>query len=93
MPAMEGVNQPAGFSHLMGGYDAGYYGYLWSRVYAVNIVDRFNDDGMTNRTTGMAYRRTVLERGNMADGMVLLTNFLGDEPGIEPLYRFLGIEQ
>jgi len=90
---MEGVNQPAGFSHLMGGYDAGYYGYLWSRVYAVNIVDRFNDDGMTNRTTGMAYRRTVLERGNMADGMVLLTNFLGDEPGIEPLYRFLGIEQ
>jgi len=92
MPAMEGDNQPAGFSHLMGGYDAGYYSYLWSKVYAMNIVDRFEEDGMTNRTTGMAYRTAILEQGNMADGMVLLTNFLGEEPGIEPLYRYLGIE-
>ncbi len=92
IPAIEGTQQPASFSHLMGGYDAGYYSYLWSKVYAMNIVERFKEDGMTNRTTGMAYRRTVLERGNMADGMVLLTDFLGEEPGIEPLYRFLGIE-
>ncbi|MCQ1539099.1 Zn-dependent oligopeptidase [Methanocalculus taiwanensis] len=92
MPAIEGTQQPASFSHLMGGYDAGYYGYLWSKVYAMNIVERFKEDGMTSRTTGMAYRRTVLERGNMADGMVLLTDFLGEEPGIEPLYRFLRIE-
>ncbi len=93
IPAIEGTQQPASFSHLMGGYDAGVYGYLWSKVYAMNIVDRFAEDGMTNRTTGMTYRRTVLERGNMADGMVLLTDFLGEEPGIEPLYRFLGIEK
>ncbi len=93
IPAIEGTQQPASFSHLMGGYDAGVYSYLWSKVYAMNIVDRFAEDGMTNRTTGMTYRRTVLERGNMADGMVLLTDFLGEEPGIEPLYRFLGIEQ
>ncbi len=92
IPAPEGTQQPASFSHLMGGYDAGYYSYLWSKVYAMNIVDRFEEDGMTNRTTGMEYRRTVLEQGNMDDGMVLLTDFLGEEPGIEPLYRFLGIE-
>lgn len=92
IPLPDGIHQPASFSHLMGGYDAGYYGYLWSKVYAMNIVDRFIEDGMTNRTTGMAYRTTILEQGNMADGMVLLTNFLGEEPGIEPLYRHLGIE-
>jgi thimet oligopeptidase len=93
IPAIEGTQHPASFSHLMGGYDAGYYSYLWSKVYAMNIVERFKEDGMTNRTTGMTYRRTVLERGNMADGMVLLTDFLGEEPGVGPLYRFLRINE
>ncbi|WP_342676354.1 M3 family metallopeptidase [Methanofollis sp. UBA420] len=87
-----GTHQPASFEHLMGGYDAGYYGYLWSKVYALDIVDEFKEDGMTNQTLGMAFRDEVLSRGNMEDGMVLLENFLGREPGPEALYRHLGIE-
>jgi thimet oligopeptidase len=89
---LPGTHQPASFEHLMGEYDAGYYGYLWSKVYALNIVDEFKEDGMTNRTLGMRFRDEVLSRGNMEDGMVLLENFLGREPGPEALYRHIGIE-
>jgi len=92
-PAVTGTHQPASFSHLMGGYDAGYYGYLWSKVYALNVLDTFEHEGMTNTTTGMRFRNDVLSRGNMEDGTVLLTNFLGHEPGVGPLYTYLGIPQ
>ena len=90
-PVLAGTHQPAGFGHLMGGYDAGYYGYLWSKVYALNVVDTFRHDGMTNATTGARFKNDVLSRGNMEDGTVLLTDFLGHEPGTGPLYTYLGI--
>lgn len=87
-----GTHQPASFGHLMGGYDAGYYGYLWSKVYALNIVNAFKETGMTNRTLGMKFREEILSKGNMDDGMVLLERFLGKEPGPEALYEYLGIQ-
>lgn len=87
----EGTHQPASFGHLMGGYDAGYYGYLWSKVYALTIVNVFKEKGMTNQTLGMKFRDEILSRGNMEDGMVLLKKFLGREPGTEALYEYLGI--
>ena len=46
---------------------------------------------MTNRTTGMKFRQTILERGNMEDGTVLLENFLCREPGVDALYTRIGI--
>lgn len=91
MPPIAGTHQPAQFNHLMDGYDAGYYGYLWSKVYALGIVEEFKKDGMTNRTTGMKFRQAILEKGNMEDGNVLLENFLGREPGVDALYTHIGI--
>jgi thimet oligopeptidase len=91
IPQAEGIHQPASFEHLMGGYDAGYYGYLWSKVYALEIADTFKHDGMTNQTTGMRFRQDILSQGNMQDGGVLLENFLGKEPGTEAFYKRLGI--
>jgi thimet oligopeptidase len=90
-PAVAGTHQPASFSHLMGGYDAGYYGYLWSKVYALNVVDTFKEDGMMNATTGMRFRNDVLSQGNIEDGTELLSHFLGHPPEVAPLYIFLGI--
>ena len=91
MEPLAGTHQPATFGHFMGGYDAGYYGYLWSKVYALNIVNEFKKDGMTNRTKGMKFRQEILAKGNMADGNELLMNFLGKKPGVEVLYLRLGI--
>ncbi|PKL66091.1 MAG: peptidase [Methanomicrobiales archaeon HGW-Methanomicrobiales-3] len=93
IPQPEGIHHPASFSHLMGGYDAGYYGYLWSKVYAMEITGEFKRDGMTNQTTGMRYRQEILSKGNMQDGGVLLFNFLGREPGPGAFYERLGIRQ
>ncbi|MBN2735242.1 MAG: Zn-dependent oligopeptidase [Methanomicrobiaceae archaeon] len=88
-----GISQPASFGHLMGGYDAGYYGYLWAKVYALNIVDEFKKKGMTNRTLGLKFRDEILSKGNMEEGMVLLKNFLGYNPGTGSLYKHLGIKK
>ena len=86
------THQPAQFEHVMDGYDAGYYSYLWSKVYALEIVGEFKREGMTDRETGMRLRHAILERGNMEDGGVLLETFLGREPGVRTLFRHIGID-
>ncbi|WP_048151891.1 M3 family metallopeptidase [Methanolacinia paynteri] len=87
----EGLHPAATFSHIMDQYDAGYYSYLWSKVYALDIVDEFKENGMTNETLGLKLRNDVYSQGNMADGMTLLDNFLGHEPGTDSLYGFIGL--
>ena len=91
MPLVSGNHFPARFGHLMGGYDAGYYGYLWSMVYAQDIVEKFKQDGMTNVTTGMKFRDDILAPGNMEDGTVLLEKFLGRAPDSRAFHQRLGI--
>ena len=91
IPQPDETHQPASFGHIMGGYDAGYYGYLWSKVYAMEITGEFKKDGMTNRTTGMRFRRDILSQGNLQDGGLLLQTFLDREPGPGAFYGRLGI--
>ena len=82
----------AGFGHLMGGYDAGYYGYLWAKVYGDDMFSRFEAEGVTAPAVGMAYRREILEPNGARDAAELLHAFLGREPSSEAFLRELGIE-
>jgi thimet oligopeptidase len=83
----------ANFGHLMGGYDAGYYGYLWSEVFADDMFTRFEKEGFLSPTTGKAYRDIILGRGRELDPMDLLKQFLGREPNEDAFLRITGIKK
>jgi Zn-dependent oligopeptidase len=92
LPYHEGTFPLSGFGHLMGGYDASYYGYMWSEVFGADMFSRFESEGVTNPEVGMAYRREVIGRGGALDAEDMLVNFLGREPNNEAFLRKLGIE-
>lgn len=88
---IEGANFPAGFGHMMGGYDAGYYGYIWSEVYAADMFSEFQKGGLLNANLGMKYRTTILEQGGMVDPLKLVEMFLGRASNNDAFYKKLGI--
>jgi len=81
----------ATFGHLIGGYDAGYYGYLSSQVYSADMFYTvFKADPM-NGKEGRRYRHTVLERGGSQEEMQTLEDFLGRKPSTESFYKEMGL--
>jgi thimet oligopeptidase len=82
----------ASFGHLMGGYDAGYYGYLWSEVFAADMFTLFEKGGVLNRDLGRRYRDTILAKGRSIEPDVLLAEFLGRPPGNDAFLHKLGLQ-
>jgi thimet oligopeptidase len=92
-PEIPGTYPEAAFGHLMGGYDAGYYGYLWSKVYAQDMFSEFKQGGLENPAVGMRYRQQILVPGGSEEPDVLLKRFLGREVRYEPFYEDLGLKK
>ncbi len=92
LPYHEGTLYPCQFGHLLGGYDAGYYGYLWAKVYGDDMFGRFEREGVTSTVVGADYRREILEPNGTRDPLELLRAFLGREPSPGTFLRLLGIE-
>lgn len=85
--APEGSFGQAAFGHLMGGYDAGYYGYMWSKVFSSDMFfSKFEKDTLAPEV-GFSYRKNILEKGSSKDGMDLLKAFLGREPSSDAFMR------
>ncbi len=78
---------PAGFGHIGGGYDAGYYSYLWALVYSYDAFSEFEKNGIFNKELGMKWRKEVLEKGSSEDEMKLITHFLGRKPTQEAFLK------
>lgn len=74
-----GTEFPGQFGHLMGGYAAGYYGYMWSEVLALDMLSRYGDKLM-NPEIGHLYRQTILSRGGEKLASEMVSTFLGRQP-------------
>ncbi len=79
------------FSHIMGGYSAGYYSYIWSEVLDAESVKWFKENGGMTRENGDHFRATLLSQGGSKDAMQLFRDFAGKKPDIQPLLERRGL--
>ncbi len=77
---------PASFGHLVGGYAAGYYGYMWSEVLALDMLSGFHGKLM-NPVDGRRYRTDILSQGGQEPPDRLVAKFLGREPNSEAFFK------
>ncbi|KAG6380299.1 hypothetical protein JVT61DRAFT_8408 [Boletus reticuloceps] len=79
---LKGGNQPgqAGFGHIAGDYDVGYYGYTYSLVFATDMYTTVFKKAPLDPKLGKLYRDKILLPGGSRDEMDLLKDFLGREP-------------
>ncbi|MBD3406549.1 MAG: hypothetical protein GF411_10585 [Candidatus Lokiarchaeota archaeon] len=88
---IENTTPDAGFGHIMSSYAAGYYSYLWSKVYAEDLFTKFEKNGFMDEETGLEYRETILAPGGSRDPDEMVKEFLGRESNNEAFLRSLGI--
>lgn len=79
------------FSHIVGGYSAGYYSYIWSEVLDADTVQWFIENGGLRRENGDHFRATLLSRGGSEDAMSLYRNFRGRDAALGPLLKRRGL--
>jgi peptidyl-dipeptidase Dcp len=79
------------FSHIVGGYSAGYYSYIWSEVLDADTVEWFIENDGLQRDNGDHFRATLLSRGGSEDAMTLYRNFRGRDAALEPLLKRRGL--
>ncbi|HEX3763468.1 MAG TPA: M3 family metallopeptidase [Kofleriaceae bacterium] len=81
------------FSHIFaGGYEAGYYAYIWSEVLARDAGAWFHAHGGLSRAAGDVFRAKVLSRGRTKEPSVLFDEFYGHPPDIKPLLEYRGLK-
>ena len=80
------------FNHIMGGYAAGYYSYIWSAVLDSDAFQAFKEKGnLFDSATAAAFRAEVLSKGGTEDPAVLYRRFRGRDPKVEPLLEKRGL--
>ena len=79
------------FSHIMGGYAAGYYSYIWSEVLDADTVEWFRENDGLSRQNGQHFRDTLLSKGGSRDAMQLYEDFRGRAAEITPLLERRGL--
>ncbi|MFV0544902.1 MAG: M3 family metallopeptidase [Bacteroides sp.] len=79
------------FNHIIGGYAAGYYSYLWANVLDNDAFEAFKEKGIFDQQTAHLFRSNVLQKGDSEDPMTLYKNFRGSEPQLEPMLKNRGM--
>ncbi|THH01901.1 hypothetical protein EW026_g869 [Hermanssonia centrifuga] len=77
------------FNHIAGGYDAGYYSYTYSLVFAADMYATVFKEDPLDPARGQRYRKNILLPGGSQDDIESLKNFLGRPPNSEAFIREL----
>lgn len=81
----------ASFGHLTE-YGAKYYGYMWSKVFALDLFDTIRQHGLLDKAIGKKYVDEILGKGGSVDPNILLQQFLGREPRQDAFLKELGLQ-
>ena len=71
------INHLAAFGHLLGGYDAAYYGYLWAEIIGDDLFSRFEKEGVLSNSVGVDYKNKILKPGGTVPAENMVQDFLG----------------
>jgi thimet oligopeptidase len=83
---VEGTSFPSSFSHIANNYAAGYYGYMWSEVIALDMLSPFKKN-MLDPAVGARYRAAILAQGGQEEEMDQVKHFLGRAPSNEAFFQ------
>ncbi|MBM89543.1 MAG: dipeptidyl carboxypeptidase II [Gammaproteobacteria bacterium] len=79
------------FNHIMGGYSAGYYSYIWSEVLDADTVEWFKENNGLLKENGDHFRETLLSQGGSQEAMHMFRAFRGRDAEIGPLLLRRGL--
>ena len=81
------------FAHVFsGGYDAGYYSYIWSEVLDADTVEWFHERGGLTRDNGERFRRRLLQTAGTRHPLEAYRDFRGRDAALEPLLVRRGLD-
>lgn len=81
------------FMHIMGGYSAGYYSYLWSEVMDADAFSAFEETGnVFDPKTANRLREFIYSAGNKRDPHDAYIAFRGRPPKIDGLLKKRGLD-
>lgn len=81
------------FNHIIGGYSAGYYSYIWCEQLDADAFNAFKETGdIFNKEVAARFEKEILARKGSKDELEMWIAFRGREPGIEALLENRGFK-
>lgn len=80
------------FTHIIGGYESGYYSYLWSAVLDNDAYEAFEEHGIFDQETADSFRKNILAKSGTSDHEQLYRDFRGKDPSVEALLKNRGLK-
>ncbi len=91
IPEIEYRYRSTNFAHIFsGGYEVGYYAYLWAEVLDCDAFELFLEKGIFDPATAASFKQ-LLEMGGSKDPMREYRRFRGADPNPDALLRARGL--
>ena len=91
MGYVDGTQFPGTFEHIASGYAAGYYGYMWAKAIALDLLSEFGADVM-NAEVGRRFRTMILSRGSEEPARAMVERFLERPVASDAFFAHIGGE-